>query len=395
MKRERRFRWAMASIFAASAVVAVAEGYSFRKTVAEYTEVVRNSSQVIERLRNARKLQATLLNAESEQRGYLLTGDQTYRPPFDAAAALLETRLGDFMRTQTPERHSDIAAIEATVTTRLATLRDAIRLYDSEGFEAALTLVKTGRGKTAMDQFEATIEKFIAEDSVISARLQEGIARKSAGNSSTWFAMNIAIVVGLLAGMSGLWRASRKIGELANSLAHEAHHDILTGLPNRAYFTETLGYVLALAERENRRVAILFLDLDGFKAINDGLGHDMGDLALAEVAKALRGVLRESDFAARLGGDEFTVIVSTIKDACIMCERIETAIGSLEPPELQGYKLGTSIGVAVFPDDGHGPEDLVATADTRMFEQKRARKAGTKISNCLVCKDSVTLCEMN
>jgi len=88
MKRERRFRWAMASIFAASAVVAVAEGYSFQKTVADYTEVVRDSSLVVERLRNARKLQATLLNAETEQRGYLLTGDQTYRPPFDAAPSV-------------------------------------------------------------------------------------------------------------------------------------------------------------------------------------------------------------------------------------------------------------------------------------------------------------------
>ena len=90
----------------------------------------------------------------------------------------------------------------------------------------------------------------------------------------------------MLAGCAGLWRASRKIGELTTRLEHEAHHDVLTGLPNRACFDRTLGYVLALARREHRRVAVLLLDLDGFKTINDRLGHDLGDLALVATADA-------------------------------------------------------------------------------------------------------------
>ncbi|MBI3445032.1 MAG: GGDEF domain-containing protein [Magnetospirillum sp.] len=160
-------------------------------------------------------------------------------------------------------------------------------------------------------------------------------------------------------------------------LEHEAHHDVLTGLPNRAFFNETLEFFIALSRREERRFAVAFLDLNGFKAINDELGHDMGDLALTEVAKTLKSVLRESDFAARLGGDEFSVIIPAIDSVSGVCEHIAAAISELTPPELQGRRLGTSIGVAVFPDDGNRADDLMAIADTRMYEQKKARKAGT------------------
>jgi diguanylate cyclase (GGDEF)-like protein len=392
MKRERRFRLVMVTIFAVSAVTAIAQGYAFHRTVTEYTEVVEKASGVVDRLRSARKLHATILDAESGQRGYLLTGDPAYREPFDRALAQVEARLKEFRQAQPPERSRDVADVVQTVEAKMSILRETLRLYDSQGYAAALALVKTGQSKAAMDKMVAILERFISEDSAASAKLHKDIARDSVASSMSWIALNIAIGIGLLAGMAGLWRASRKIGELASELEHEAHHDGLTGLPNRAFFKEALGYILALAARENRRVAVLFLDLNGFKSINDRLGHDKGDLALVEVAKALKGVLRESDFAARLGGDEFTVIVSSIKDACIMCDRIEAAISAIAPPELRGYALGTSIGVSVFPEDGHHADALIAVADARMFEQKRARKAGTAIPICVICKGDPAAC---
>ncbi|MBF0436882.1 MAG: diguanylate cyclase [Magnetococcales bacterium] len=321
-----------------------------------------------------------------------LSGNPSYRKPFDEAAALVEARLSQFKLGQPDERSEDIIAVETTINAKLAELRETLRLYETQGFDAALSLVKTDQGKVEMDRMTAIIERLISEDSVINASLHEGIAQKADATSKDWIILSFASFIGLMAAVAGMWRASKKIGELAAELEHEARHDKLTGLPNRASLMETLHYVLSLAGRENRRVVLLFLDLNGFKTINDNLGHDKGDLALVLVAKALKSILRESDFAARLGGDEFTVVISTLKDACTVCQRIETAISSISVPELLGYKLGTSIGVALFPDDGTHAEVVLATADARMFEQKRAKKAGMTLPICPICEDDPLLC---
>ncbi|MCL6608798.1 MAG: PAS domain S-box protein [Geminicoccaceae bacterium] len=158
-----------------------------------------------------------------------------------------------------------------------------------------------------------------------------------------------------------------------------AHHDPLTGLPNRLLFFDRLGQLLALAEREQRRGALLMLDLDGFKAVNDAHGHDAGDALLRGVARRLQRVTRRSDTVARLAGDEFALLLYPITGPSVVeriGERIVRALAS--PIRHQGRPLraGASIGVALFPDDASDAEVLVKIADTALFRAKARGRGG-------------------
>ncbi len=156
-----------------------------------------------------------------------------------------------------------------------------------------------------------------------------------------------------------------------------AHHDSLTGLPNRALFNDRLHQAISLAKRDSRQFALLFLDLDRFKPVNDTLGHTAGDELLKGVAARIRRQVRESDTVARIGGDEFTVILSDIdrrEDVAIIARK---AIAALAAPFRLGnckhsVEIGTSIGIAIYPADGRDADTLVRAADTAMYSAKPA-----------------------
>jgi diguanylate cyclase (GGDEF)-like protein/PAS domain S-box-containing protein len=154
---------------------------------------------------------------------------------------------------------------------------------------------------------------------------------------------------------------------------HIAHHDSLTGLPNRALLQDRLSQALIAAERGRNRVAVLFLDLDRFKSVNDSLGHDIGDALLKCVADRLQSVVRDVDTVCRLGGDEFVIILGAIAgpdDAVMIAERIVEGLG--RPADVQGHSLraSTSIGIALYPDDGRDAQTLMKNADTAMYSAK-------------------------
>jgi len=164
----------------------------------------------------------------------------------------------------------------------------------------------------------------------------------------------------------------------AESIVHyQAHHDLLTGLPNRALLKDRLGQALAQARRDNSEVAVLFLDLDRFKVVNDSLGHSVGDELLQRVAHRLRGCLREGDTLARLGGDEFTLLLPAIPDRRAAERVAEKCIGALEAPFLvhdHRLFLGVSIGIAVYPEHGETQEVLIKHADVAMYHVKDEHK---------------------
>ncbi|WP_025040629.1 putative bifunctional diguanylate cyclase/phosphodiesterase [Nitrosospira briensis] len=156
-------------------------------------------------------------------------------------------------------------------------------------------------------------------------------------------------------------------------LDHLAHHDVLTGLPNRMLLQDRLSYAIELARRQGRQFAMLFMDLDRFKHINDSLGHAVGDQLLQSVARRLVRCMRHSDTVSRQGGDEFVVLLSTIKhpdDAAISAQKILTA---LAVPHLIGeleLHVSVSIGISIYPDDGRDAEALTKSADTAMYHAK-------------------------
>ncbi|MBA3597352.1 MAG: diguanylate cyclase [Methylibium sp.] len=167
-------------------------------------------------------------------------------------------------------------------------------------------------------------------------------------------------------------------------LQHIARHDPLTDLPNRELFQDRLQTALARAQRDDSQLALLYVDLDKFKHVNDSLGHTAGDLLLQEFARRLKQCVRESDTVARVGGDEFIVLLGGIRspgDASLVAEKIRKTLG--QPFELDGQRLSVapSIGIALYPQDGVDSMQLIGQADMAMYRAKkdggdRAQAAG-------------------
>ena len=161
-------------------------------------------------------------------------------------------------------------------------------------------------------------------------------------------------------------------------LAHQALHDPLTGLPNRTLFLDRLSLALARLERRPGTVAVLFLDLDRFKVVNDSLGHDVGDQLIMVMAQRLRAVLRPGDTAGRFGGDEFTVLCEEITgtaDAVAIAERVIAAVAKPFRLEDAEAYLSTSVGIALASSPHDRPEALVRDADAAMYQAKQRGKA--------------------
>jgi diguanylate cyclase (GGDEF)-like protein/PAS domain S-box-containing protein len=168
----------------------------------------------------------------------------------------------------------------------------------------------------------------------------------------------------------------------AKQLWAMAHTDLLTGLPNRSLFLDRCAQALTLARRQEAGVAVLCIDLDGFKAVNDSLGHSAGDALLQQVAPRLRARVRDSDTVARMGGDEFGVVLVDIGSA-LFAEQVATALlASLSDPFAlpQGsVRISASIGIAYFPHHGADVEKLMGCADMAMYNAKRAGKNQSRV----------------
>jgi diguanylate cyclase (GGDEF)-like protein/PAS domain S-box-containing protein len=166
---------------------------------------------------------------------------------------------------------------------------------------------------------------------------------------------------------------------LALQMAHSAEHDYLTGLPNRMLLNDRISQAIALTPRHDNRIAILFLDLDGFKHINDSLGHQVGDKLLQSISKRLTDCVRTSDTVSRQGGDEFVILLSEIEqseDAAVSARRMLHVIA--EPHSVDQHELHVtgSIGVSVYPDDGQDANALIKNADTAMYQAKENGRQG-------------------
>ncbi len=176
-----------------------------------------------------------------------------------------------------------------------------------------------------------------------------------------------------------LARTHEQLERSMQQMRHQALHDVLTGLPNRAQFDQALHAAMAQAQREHGQLAVLFIDLDRFKRINDTLGHAVGDQLLCSVAQRLRQSVREQDTIARWGGDEFTVLlprVDELREAHAVAQRILAALEPALVLETHPIHISASIGVAVFPQDGETSEALVKNADAALYCVKAEGRNG-------------------
>jgi diguanylate cyclase (GGDEF)-like protein len=156
-------------------------------------------------------------------------------------------------------------------------------------------------------------------------------------------------------------------------MTYAAQHDFLTDLPNRLLFHDRVNQAIGSALRHGKLVAVLFLDLDGFKQVNDSMGHSAGDKLLQSVANRLLGCVRGSDTVSRQGGDEFVVLLSEVQhseEAAIIATRMLAAVAEVHVVDQYELRVTTSIGVAVYPADGLDAATLIKNADTAMYQAK-------------------------
>ncbi|MDX1443866.1 MAG: EAL domain-containing protein [Gammaproteobacteria bacterium] len=241
-----------------------------------------------------------------------------------------------------------------------------------------IAISDTRRDRRLLDFWETYIAPFrtgaiLAAPFRYNGKVSGLIVHEHIGRSRNWildermFASSLADFVALTLSAAGRQQVQEQLRHLAN-------FDRLTGLPNRVMFHDRLVHALKKAERFDRKIALLFVDLDRFKSINDSLGHQMGDRVLRRTAKRLVRCVRGCDTVTRLGGDEFTVILEEIEDTqtvITVAERIIETLG--DPLYLDDYDLHltASIGIAMFPEDGKDAETLLQNADTAMYRSKK------------------------
>jgi diguanylate cyclase (GGDEF)-like protein/PAS domain S-box-containing protein len=170
-------------------------------------------------------------------------------------------------------------------------------------------------------------------------------------------------------------------------IKHLAYHDALTGLPNRLLFKDRLTVALSHAQRDKARLAVIFLDLDRFKVINDSLGHNIGDQLLQAVAARVSSCVRESDTVARLGGDEFTLLLphlNQFEDAAPIAAKILEAVRYPFHIEGREFYITTSIGISLYPEDGLDAEALIKNADTAMYQAKELGRDNYQLFNAFI-----------
>lgn len=175
----------------------------------------------------------------------------------------------------------------------------------------------------------------------------------------------------------GIFSDITEIKDTQNQLEQLAYFDVLTRLPNRTHFFENLEHELAMAKRTQQKFALFFIDLDGFKLVNDSYGHKVGDLLLKHVAQEIKSCVRKTDFVARLGGDEFTVILlntDNIEQIIQIAENIGQALAAQF--EIAGHQIsiGASIGIFRFPRDGEDIQTILSEADHAMYKAKKSGK---------------------
>jgi diguanylate cyclase (GGDEF)-like protein len=191
----------------------------------------------------------------------------------------------------------------------------------------------------------------------------------------------ISVVVGRMSDLD------RKVKLFAHELQHQAFHDPLTGLPNRALFADRLEHATARVSRGTSGLAVLFVDLDGFKRINDRHGHAVGDLLLRAVSKRLQTSLRVGDTVARLGGDEFVVLLEDIDAVDVARQSADRLVATLDHPFIINddlYKISASIGVVFCPAGFTRSADLVREADRAMYQAKATGAGHYQIAESLV-----------
>ncbi len=270
-----------------------------------------------------------------------------------------------------------IAPAEGLQRDYLKALDESLALNASTKGELSGNGPSSAKSSQKLFQIELVLDQIQSGINLARNDLNDRVALniRLAGISIAFVAILLMIILAI--GFRVTSRALATNRRLAAKLEQEATHDALTHLPNRRMFLKWIDRALADAGRNQFSTALYFIDLDGFKAVNDRLGHDAGDEVLRAVATRFQTLLRESDLLVRLGGDEFAVAVTHANDNASLSVLAGRMIASLDAPIPIGpeeAKVGASIGIAVFPRDANNSDELLKAADASMYQAKQGGK---------------------
>lgn len=219
---------------------------------------------------------------------------------------------------------------------------------------------------------------------ILTLRWQQGWAQIGLFEWSVWLMLCLLLGIGLAAAGYSFVRSSNLRRQRENQLFHLANHDRLTGLANRNLFYDRLQHAISRVDRNGKRLALLFLDLDRFKPVNDTYGHVVGDRVLQLIAARIREVVRDEDTVARIGGDEFVILMEDVesnREADKVAERLKQAIHQPYQVDYHRIMVGVSIGTAYYPEDGLLIDELLAVADRKMYGNKQSPSRQTEAVN--------------
>lgn len=354
---------------------------------------VRHSREVIQKMSEFR---ISLLELDVAERDYLITGrDQFIENSARSRRTLWKEHqaLGDLV-ADNAEQVARVKTLKTLLTARMSLGDELIALRDDYGLSGAQPLIAKGIDQVHNGRIQNILELMLEEE----FRLLD--IRRGNFDSSLQMRKDLALVsvVIILLMLSVLvWWVRRELRRRrlhVRQLDRVAHIDHVTGLPNRRQFLMTSSTLLALTRRQKGMLAVMLMDLDGFKGVNDTYGHDVGDKLLVEVGRRLRASIRASDVIARFGGDEFAVVMSevaSIDHVCALAQKLIDAIG--EPyvlGEVKCASVGASIGIAWYPDHGEEVETLLLHADEALYESKRAGRRRYTIYNATLAETEQT-----
>jgi diguanylate cyclase (GGDEF)-like protein len=325
------------------------------------------------------------LAINSGQQNYALTGSERDFTGYQQSVDAIETELASLSK-----RASDLAALETSIAPLTAAVKAVIVRQNAmvevrrmDGFAAAQALARAHIDaddnerlltitSTVLGEVRKNLDTLAVKDTEFGRKVEQWVF---------WLLLATALVLVLL--YAFLRRLNRQQRNAQAIMQHQATHDELTGLFNRAAAVAHIGE--KIGEPSTRALggfALLLLDLDGFKAINDTLGHDAGDLLLKETSARLAQALRDTDFLARLGGDEFLVVLPQISDDSTAARVAQKLINAISPAFTLGAASGSvtlSVGISLFPRDSREREALMKCADLALYEAKRAGRNQAKI----------------
>jgi diguanylate cyclase (GGDEF)-like protein len=376
-------KWSITKVFTYGFLIASLVGIFLAWSIYQVTTTIMNTataiSQGYEVISSIKNLHTKLLELETSERGFVITGDPASLSTYQEALQKTQWQsdLLTALTAKNPTQKIQMMQLQNLIVYRIKTLQMVVDTRKAGGVDASHLLVSITEDKLEMERIQNVLNKMEEEENdQLNARIR---ARELEYGEFWW---NVGALIVILAA-SSIWQylQVRRIMHLEaqakQRIRHMAEHDPLTDLPNRRQLQSKLDLAIAFAKRSGKKVAVMFIDLDGFKAINDTLGHQTGDCLLKEVAKRLRHGTRDSDLVARLGGDEFVVVLSDIdhrEDATALASKLNELIA--RPMSINGQivRISTSIGISIFPENGKSGEELLGKADDAVYQAKAGGK---------------------